>query len=70
MSNLANYFNFVICKDRELCKSPKHYCTTCLRNTANRYRDNFSLTGEIESEWNITNNEFTKRLKGAIKNGK
>ena len=64
MSNLSNHFISVICKDKGICKSPKHYCTTCLRNRANNYRDNFSLIGE-ESKY-----KYTERFAGVIKNGK
>lgn len=67
MSNIGKFFNSVRCKDRNLCKSPEYYCKTCLRNKANRYQDNFSLSGHLKSDWDVLNERgLTTKLKSNI----
>lgn len=55
MSNTGEFFYRVRCEYNEICKSSRYYCNTCLRNKANKYKDNFSLDGRVKGEWDIIN---------------
>ena len=50
ISNIGLYFKTIICDKKDVCKTPESYCRTCLRNKANKYKDYFSVVGNIDNE--------------------